>query len=63
MSGKATASDLKAKALLLVRYALAGGLTSGVYVVVYNIFVYFEVVRFLSSNLAYGSPLALFWQS
>ncbi len=40
-----------------MRYALAGGLTSGVYILVYNFFVYFDVVRFLSSNLAYGAAL------
>jgi putative flippase GtrA len=52
MADKAT-TDLATKAMLLVRYALAGGLTSGVYIVVYNALVHFEVVRFLSSNLAY----------
>ncbi len=57
MSDKAPASDLKTKALLLARYALAGGLTSGVYIIVYNILVHFDVVRFLSSNLAYGAAL------
>jgi putative flippase GtrA len=45
------------KALLLARYALAGGLTSSVYILVYNILVHFDVVRFLSSNLAYGAAL------
>ena len=40
-----------------MRYVLAGSLTSCVYIIVYNTFVYFEVVRFLSSNLAYGAAL------
>jgi putative flippase GtrA len=50
-------SDLRTKAFLLVRYALAGGLTSGVYILVYNILVHFDLVRFFSSNLAYGAAL------
>ncbi len=57
MTDKDAATNLKAKALLLIRYALAGGLTSGVYIVVYNILVHFDIVRFLSSNLAYGAAL------
>jgi putative flippase GtrA len=57
VSEKKAGSDLKTKALLLMRYALAGGLTSGVYIIVYNILVHFDVVRFLSSNLAYGAAL------
>jgi putative flippase GtrA len=57
MSGEQPASDLKTKALLLARYALAGGLTSGVYILVYNTLVHFDIVRFLSSNLAYGAAL------
>jgi putative flippase GtrA len=57
VTDKDAARNLKAKALLLIRYALAGGLTSGVYIVVYNILVHFEIVRFLSSNLAYGAAL------
>ena len=57
MSADKPKSELKTKALLLGRYALAGSLTSGVYIIVYNTFVYFEVVRFLSSNLAYGAAL------
>jgi putative flippase GtrA len=57
MSGDKPASDLKTKALLLGRYALAGGLTSGVYILVYNTLVHFDIVRFLSSNLAYGAAL------
>jgi putative flippase GtrA len=57
MSGEQPASDLKTRALLLARYALAGGITSGVYILVYNILVHFDVVRFLSSNLAYGAAL------
>jgi putative flippase GtrA len=50
-------SEFKTKLLLLVRYAIAGGLTSGMYILVYNILVYFDIVRFLSSNLAYGAAL------
>ena len=54
---KSPVSNLKQRAELLVRYALAGGLTTGVYMIVYNSLVYFEIVRFLSSNLAYGAAL------
>jgi putative flippase GtrA len=50
-------SEFKTKLLLLVRYAMAGGLTSGMYILVYNILVHFDIVRFLSSNLAYGAAL------
>jgi putative flippase GtrA len=50
-------ADLKTNARLLVRYALAGGLTSGVYIVIYNTLVHFDMVRFFSSNLAYGAAL------
>ena len=57
MSADKQKSELKTKALLLMRYVLAGSLTSCVYIIVYNTFVYFEVVRFLSSNLAYGAAL------
>lgn len=57
MSENAPQSAIKTRFLLLVRYALAGGVTSGVYIVVYNILVHFDVVRFLSSNLAYGAAL------
>jgi putative flippase GtrA len=57
MRGEQPTSDLKTRALLLARYALAGGLTSGVYILVYNTLVHFDVVRFLSSNLAYGAAL------
>lgn len=57
MSDNGAKADLKTKAMLLVRYALAGGLTSGVYIVVYNTLVHFDLVRFLSSNLAYGAAL------
>ena len=57
MSADKQKSELKTKALLLGRYVLAGSLTSGVYIIVYNTFVYFDVVRFLSSNLAYGAAL------
>ena len=45
------------KLRLLTRYALAGGLTSGVYMIVYNTLVHFDIVRFLSSNIAYGAAL------
>jgi putative flippase GtrA len=57
VSEPSLASDFKTKALLLGRYALAGGLTSGVYIIVYNVLVHFDMVRFLSSNLAYGAAL------
>lgn len=50
-------ASFKTKALLLARYALAGGLTTGVYIIVYNLLVHFELVRFLSSNLAYVCAL------
>jgi putative flippase GtrA len=52
-----TGADLRAKAILGVRYAVAGGLTSLVYILVYNLMVYLGVVRFFSSNLAYGAAL------
>jgi putative flippase GtrA len=48
---------LRTKLMLLVRYGIAGSITSGVYILVYNIFVHFDVVRFLSSNLAYLAAL------
>jgi putative flippase GtrA len=57
VSDKAPATDLQIKMHLLARYALAGGLTSGVYILVYNILVHYELVRFLSSNLAYCAAL------
>jgi putative flippase GtrA len=57
MASDAGQSDLKTKAMLLGRYAIAGGLTSGMYILVYNALVYFDIVRFLSSNLAYGAAL------
>jgi putative flippase GtrA len=57
VSDKTPASDFKTKALLLFRYGVSGGLTSGMYIIVYNILVHFDVVRFLSSNLAYGAAL------
>ena len=57
MIDKAPQSNIRTKVLLLARYALAGGLTSGVYIVVYNTLVHFDVVRFLSSNLAYAGAL------
>jgi putative flippase GtrA len=61
-------ADLRTRALLLARYAIAGGLTSMVYIAVYNgaLFGYakaFEgqtltsLVRFLCSNVAYGCAL------
>jgi putative flippase GtrA len=50
---------LKQKVMLAARYALAGGLTSVVYIIVYNIFVHFGVVRFLSSNFAYVAALVV----
>jgi putative flippase GtrA len=55
-----TGADLRAKAILGFRYAVAGGLTSLVYIIVYNLMVYLGLVRFFSSNLAYGA--ALFFQ-
>jgi putative flippase GtrA len=57
MSGEGGAGSLKTKLMLLVRYAIAGGITSGTYIIVYNVLVHFDVVRFLSSNLAYGAAL------
>ena len=57
MGDEARRAQLWKKALLLMRYALAGGVTSGVYILVYNILVYFDIVRFLSSNLAYFAAL------
>jgi putative flippase GtrA len=57
VNDKVPFADIKTKAMLLARYALAGGITSGVYIIVYNILVHYEVVRFLSSNLAYGAAL------
>jgi putative flippase GtrA len=78
MSDDALFSNLKTKAFLLGRYALAGGLTSGVYMLVYNPLVYFglasgatsgvqiwghdvvvraDVLRFVSSNIAYVCAL------
>lgn len=52
-----TGADLRAKAILGLRYAVAGGLTSLVYIIVYNLMVYMGLVRFFSSNLAYGAAL------
>lgn len=52
-----TGADLPAKAILGLRYAVAGGLTSLVYIIVYNLMVYLGLVRFFSSNLAYGAAL------
>ena len=47
-----TGADLRAKAILGLRYAVAGGLTSLVYIIVYNLMVYLGLVRFFASNLA-----------
>lgn len=52
-----TGAEFRAKAILALRYALAGGLTSLVYIIVYNLMVYLGLVRFFSSNLAYGAAL------
>ena len=52
-----TGAEFRAKAILGLRYALAGGLTSLVYIIVYNLMVYLGLVRFFSSNLAYGAAL------
>lgn len=52
-----TGADLRAKAILGLRYAVAGGLTSLVYIIVYNLMVYLGLVRFFASNLAYGAAL------
>ncbi len=52
-----TGAELRSKAILGMRYAVAGGLTSLVYIIVYNLMVYFGLVRFFSSNLAYGAAL------
>jgi putative flippase GtrA len=68
MASELVVASLKAKALLLLRYGLAGSMTSLVYIVVYNLaliaYVYFteeksatSATRFLSSNLAYGCAL------
>lgn len=50
-------AEWRQKAILGLRYAIAGGLTSLVYILVYNLMVYLGLVRFLSSNLAYGAAL------
>ncbi|MEY3234421.1 GtrA family protein [Aquidulcibacter sp.] len=52
-----TGAKFRAKAILGLRYAFAGGLTSLVYIIVYNLMVYLGLVRFFSSNLAYGAAL------
>ncbi|MCE2890797.1 MAG: GtrA family protein [Hyphomonadaceae bacterium] len=52
-----TKAEFRAKAVLGFRYAVAGGLTSLVYIIVYNLMVYLGLVRFFSSNLAYGAAL------
>ena len=52
-----TAAEWRQRATLAARYVIAGGLTSLVYILVYNAFVYVGLVRFLSSNLAYGAAL------
>ena len=68
MSDSASKSSFITKALLLSRYALAGSITSLVYIIVYNgaLLVYQKLmgdmetssmVRFLCSNLGYGCAL------
>ncbi|GIU67361.1 GtrA family protein [Candidatus Phycosocius spiralis] len=52
-----TAAEWHQRAIVFVRYVIAGGVTSLVYILVYNAFVYVGLVRFLSSNLAYGAAL------
>jgi putative flippase GtrA len=47
----------KPQLLMLARYALAGGLTTLVYIVIYNIGAHFEVQRFFASNIAYACAL------
>jgi putative flippase GtrA len=68
MSTDKSATNLKSKALLLMRYALAGSFTSLVYILVYNLTLWAYVhlgedkaatsaIRFLASNLGYGCAL------
>lgn len=57
MSDEVKATSIKTKLLLLLRYAIAGGITSATYILVYNVLVHFDILRFLSSNLAYGAAL------
>jgi putative flippase GtrA len=52
-----TEADFRAKAILGLRYALAGGLTSLVYMIVYNLMVYLGMVRYAASILGYGAAL------
>lgn len=47
-------SNLKTKAPLLARYALAGGLTSGVYMIVYNALIHFDAIALLTSDAHFG---------
>jgi putative flippase GtrA len=47
----------RAKLAMLARYALAGGLTSLVYIIIYTTCVHFDVVRYLASAIAYGCAL------
>jgi putative flippase GtrA len=54
MSPNSPFSNLKTKAPLLARYALAGGLTSGVYMIVYNAFIHFDVIALLTSDSVFN---------
>jgi putative flippase GtrA len=47
----------RTKILMLARYAVSGGLTSLVYILIYLVCVHFEMARFLASALAYGCAL------
>jgi putative flippase GtrA len=47
----------RGRLLHLARYALAGGATSLVYIVVYNLAVQAGMVRFFASNLGYAAAL------
>jgi putative flippase GtrA len=47
----------RAKLMMLARYALAGGLTSLVYIIVYTSSVHFGLVRYLAAALGYGCAL------
>ena len=50
-------AELRQRLALLARYALAGGLTSLVYMVVYNLLVQLGMIRFFASNAAYACAL------
>lgn len=55
-------ADWRSRMALLARYALAGGLTSLVYILVYNGLVeILGMVRFFASNMAYGCALLFQW--